>query len=593
MQKRWEQAEQVLAWVIPLAVLGYHCAPLWRETTSWGGTRDWGYFFFLSEVERKTILEYGQFPLWNPYYFGGAVHLANPQTFFLSATFPFILLFGTPIGIRLTITAAIVLGFDGVRRACRALGCGPLSASIAGTGYAVCGAMAQHLGGGHVGWLGFGVFPYVVWSFHRVLEGSKRHLLAGALFLAWILGHFGVYPFPYAVLGFGFYALAWAIVERKTPGTWKRFFTIPPIMGALAVSLMLVRMVPLLDFVRGHPRTVSDNDFLRIPELWEIYAVRHTERQFGTHGWVWPEYGNYFGLIGVGLLVVGLLAVAVTKARRPILPAVLTLPLFIAFQMGNHQLGPWTALHKLPIIQNLRVPSRFTVLVGFFACLVIGYGLHLLFETLKGRRPAIVVAGSLVLTLIGVGWCVDAANFNRLQWDQTFGTPVPDWLPKSPDFVQDLGDPNRMYAYPRANRGSLNGFEESPLDVSQVLAIGRPEEFLLDPSAGSVERVKWSPNKVTVRAKLTKPTRVLVNQNYSADWKVEGGALANQQGLLGADVQAGETEVVFTYRPNTFLVGLLGTFATIALMIFLYRRWGVPKGAVPAPTTSEAPASAA
>lgn len=573
MPKRWEQIERWLAWVLPAMVLGFHCLPLWRETTSWGGTRDWGYFFFLSEVERKTILEFGQFPLWNPYYFGGAVHLANPQTFFLSATFPFILLFGTPIGIRLTITAAILLAFDGVRRTCRVLGFSPLASSLAGTGYAVCGAMAQHLGGGHVGWLGFGVFPYVLWSFHRVLEGSKRHLLYGALFLAWILGHFGVYPFPYAVLGFGFYALAWALVERKTPGTWKKFFTIPPIMGVLAVCVMLVRMVPLLDFVRGHPRRVSDSDFLHFNELWEIYVAPHTERQFGTHGWVWPEYGNYFGPIGFGLVVLSIVVALAWKTRRPILPALLALPLFIAFQMGNHQFGPWSALRKLPIIENLRVPSRFTILVGVFACIIVGYGLHTLFEWLKTKPAPIAIAGVALLTAAGLGWGFDAATFNRQQWNQTFGTPPPDWLPKSPDFVQDMGDPNRMYAYPRANRGSLMGFEESPLDVSQVLAIGRPEEFLIEPGAGTVTRLKWTPNEVTVKAVLNKPSRVLVNQNYSTDWKVSGGTLVNQQGLLGADVQAGETVVTFTYSPTTFWVGLLGTLVTLGVMVFLFRRW--------------------
>ena len=52
-----------------------------------------------------------------------------------------------------------------------------------------------------------------------------------------------------------------------------------------------------------------------------------------------------------------------------------------------------------------------------------------------------------------------------------------------------------------------------------------------------------------------------------------GGALVNQQGLLGADVPAGETTVTFTYRPTTFLIGLLGTGLTLALMIFLFRRW--------------------
>jgi hypothetical protein len=87
-----------------LGVLALYVSPLWQSLTTWGGTFDWGYFFFLAEVDRKTVVELGQFSLWNPYYCGGAVHLANPQTYFLSPTFLFIWAFGTPLGIRLTLT---------------------------------------------------------------------------------------------------------------------------------------------------------------------------------------------------------------------------------------------------------------------------------------------------------------------------------------------------------------------------------------------------------------------------------------------------------------------------------------------------------
>lgn len=76
--------------VLCLALIAYYVSPLWRNLTHWGGTFDWGYFFFLAEVDRKSLVEFGQFPLWNPYYCGGAVHLANPQTYFLGPTFLFI-----------------------------------------------------------------------------------------------------------------------------------------------------------------------------------------------------------------------------------------------------------------------------------------------------------------------------------------------------------------------------------------------------------------------------------------------------------------------------------------------------------------------
>jgi len=58
-------------------------------------TGDWDLAFTQHEIHRKIILEYRQFPLWNPYLSGGEPWLAHPESDFLSPFFILVLLFGT------------------------------------------------------------------------------------------------------------------------------------------------------------------------------------------------------------------------------------------------------------------------------------------------------------------------------------------------------------------------------------------------------------------------------------------------------------------------------------------------------------------
>ena len=89
----------VVALVCALASLafGWQLFGLWDR---WG-SRDWDQHLFFHEAPRKTIVEYGQIPLWNPYYCGGTILLGNPQSRCLAPTFPLVLAAGTVAGIKL------------------------------------------------------------------------------------------------------------------------------------------------------------------------------------------------------------------------------------------------------------------------------------------------------------------------------------------------------------------------------------------------------------------------------------------------------------------------------------------------------------
>ena len=579
---------------ICLGVVAFHISPLWQHLTTWGGTFDWGYFFFLAEVDRKTVVEFGQLPLWNPYYCGGAVHLANPQTYFLSPTFLFIAVFGTALGIRLTFTAAILLAVDGMRRFLGALGVGPIGALIGGTGYALSGTIAQHLGGGHVGWVGLCVLPYVLHAFHRAMAGQRRHILYGALFLAWIFGHFGGYTYPYSALALGIYGIIWSF-SRGRP---RDGVVVVASMLALSLGLSSVRLFPILEFMAGHPRIRPDIDVVRPLELLEIYLVRHRTRGVPGHPYVWPEYGNYLGFPALVLLLCG--AWTVVRSRRSLRPVGYAFLVFTIFQIGNVPGFPWWLLKHLPIFRFMRAPSRFTVLVGLFACGLVGIGVDRLLggssrvgaawrgpgpgpgtDRLTHRQHAIskVLAwGGLALSL---AFLIDAADFNREQWFQTLTLQAPR-DPRAVTFRQVRGDRHQMYVYPRTNQGTLDCFEEAPLDISPHLGAELPaDEYPLDPSAGTVRRTLWTPNHIVVETDFARDGTVVVNQNFHAGWRVRGGVLADQGGLLAARVAAGRRTVSFRFLPTSFLVGLAASLATLVYGTWLWRRWGGNKVAAP------------
>jgi hypothetical protein len=78
-----------------------------------GLSGDWAYFLQIYEAARLSILEYHQFPWWNPWNLGGVPLYANPQFGLVSIQMPLVLLFrrtGRTAPRRHSLCAARLLG---------------------------------------------------------------------------------------------------------------------------------------------------------------------------------------------------------------------------------------------------------------------------------------------------------------------------------------------------------------------------------------------------------------------------------------------------------------------------------------------------
>ena len=89
---RWQR---LWPWGLFIALVLVALGPALASGPLWSSRYDWRYFETMTEMARRTVADYHQAPLWNPYSCGGEVGLANPQAMDGAPTFLLVLLLGT------------------------------------------------------------------------------------------------------------------------------------------------------------------------------------------------------------------------------------------------------------------------------------------------------------------------------------------------------------------------------------------------------------------------------------------------------------------------------------------------------------------
>jgi hypothetical protein len=233
-------------------------------------------------------------------------------------------------------------------------------------------------------------------------------------------------------------------------------------------------------------------------------------------------------------------------------------------------------LRELPVFAALRYPERFLWLGVLFASEPAAHAFARVPLVGEGKRWRVAVW--LVLSA-GLGWTLlgEISAFHSVAAARQLGaiTPTP-----AAEFRQARG--NRWLAshFEAMGVGSLSCWETHPVAQSPLLRADLPaEEYLNDTSrdAGTVKRVAWSPNHVTIHATLTRPARVLVNQNWHPGWHASLGTVVSNEGLLAVDLPSGDSVVTLSFRPWSTMAGAgvsLTALAMLALLGWRARRSG-------------------
>src|SRR5690606_6972645 len=135
-------------------------------------------------------------------YCGGNPLWAHPQGRFVAPSFALILLFGTPLGLKLQVTLALGVGLLGAWRLARRLGLEGGAALVPPAVFMLGGTYAFHLVGGQTHFLSMGLMPWVLAPLFGPAPTVRRGV-AAACALALLLLEGGIYTLVQAALLLG------------------------------------------------------------------------------------------------------------------------------------------------------------------------------------------------------------------------------------------------------------------------------------------------------------------------------------------------------------------------------------------------------
>lgn len=345
-------------------------SPIYRNI-NYLGMQDMDEATFYVAVPRETILTHHQIPLWNPYQCGGQVLLASPQSVFLSPTFLINLIFGDILGIKIKIFVYLLIGLHGMFLMAQQVGIKGVSAYLPPFIFMLNSVYPLNITPGML------IFPiaYMPWALLFYLKKpERRYTVYSAMVLALMFLEGGTQLFVYTILFMGLYAVLTDVMQKKIDHIKKTV-----VITLLALLFCSVKLVPSLEFSVEYPHILKDYSgfsmdsfthslFDRDQKLFsQQYLSDKTGFLLGI-SYHWDENGMYIGFIPFILYMMGF--ITLKKDHKPLLVASLV---FLWLSFGHRApLSLYRVLHSLPVLESLRVATRFRIPFLFTLSLIAG-----------------------------------------------------------------------------------------------------------------------------------------------------------------------------------------------------------------------------
>ena len=610
--------------LVGLTVL-FFCSDVLHNLDHWG-QYDWDLFFFHTQSTYRSVAEFGELPLWNPWYLGGFPMIGNPQAASLDPFFLLDLLNGPIVAIKLKIIAHYAIGLGGMCWCCRQMGLSRL-ASVYAAGTSLFSTwLALHLHSGHLWSLAAVYIPWVVGLLYRGCRQLSQATYAGFVLALMVLEGGGAHVASLLGIVCGLLTLCWAIQQRSV-----RPLAALLIMGAFGAGLSAVKLFPALKLLGEFPRhtSVGGSGWSRYKErlsaapstpeeigtvkgptsavasnensgtlpfeasgitvapqakrrpskrdpaafLCKVFLGRDQQsniRYFPIQGNGWQEYGAYIGPLAILLLA------GCPLVLRTAWPWIVVAGFCFLMAVGNFsRFAPWALMHNLPVLSNMRVPSRFLIPFVFAACLLAGMVLDAIRQRLASRRDGpnrwVDVAAKFLVTAA----LIDSMTVGRASLQGMFPLSPPRIASPLPAITTIVGQQMHTTQAMLANYCVLVTAEVIPFPISVLPRddpgyLGElyfvPDETERATTAGRVELESWSPNSVRVRVTAHAPGFVVLNRNWEEGWTaLPPYRAAPFQGLIAARAEPGIHSMTFLYRPRVVLLGTIVSLVTLVL----------------------------
>jgi hypothetical protein len=583
------------------AHLGFSCvilclliavSPTLRDLDLYGG-HDWDEMSAHRLLTVKSLLGFGQLPLWMPYGCGGYSEWSNVQgaTNLVSPFLPAYLLLELRHALRIELVGTGLIAALGTWQLAGLFTRSVVARTFACLVFVANGRFALQAATGHLWHLQYCYVPWVFWGLERLL-GSRRleptPLVIGGGALSLLVYSGGIYPLPQAALLLGVYAALRAALDKS----WWPLLALGA-LGALGIGLSAPKLFAVLLDFNERPRLVPSTEAIGLNVLWQALVASGqtpSSRPASIPQWGWHEYGMYVGWVPALLLGIGLVWPA--PRRELALRGAAGLALLLGFG-AFHQLAPWTLLHQVSLFRSQHVPTRWLypaiLLLGVTTAAILGRWLD---RAPRRQQLGLVLLGACLLMAVDIGR-ESSIPMERAFWMQ------PHTVTEAPAFEQFERVPRalqyqrRDYA-PEALPAVLAGIGVLQCTLHASLNIwapkapdGRPVgmgargkgtkqyrgEVFTESGAGTLRMVSFSPNRVEVDVSGATPgDRLVLNQNHDPGWSVDGKPIEPDRDTISTRLTASSQRVVFSFWPRGLSAGLVVMLLTLALGAALYWR---------------------
>ncbi len=520
-------------WLLP--VLPAFCAalavPLLRHP-DYLGRGDWDLFLGKCEAMRRSILEWGQFPWWDPWTRGGFPLAANPQCSLVGVATPFILAFDSTIGLRLGVIVCYMLAADGARRLAYLWLAEPVAALAAGLIYAINGNILISTVAAYHAVMCYAALPWMLYFTFRL----ERHWLDGIWLGFWLAFNVlnGIQYFTvYIALIMG---VVWLRALRVRSGADRlRFLLHSAVACGTFFALAGWRLATTAEVYRDFPRPYS-TAWDESPWAILIQMINRPTRTLlietsTTYFW---ETSWYVGSIGFVLALASL-----RWGWRWWHTLALICGSLAAGSVALYHPSYW--LGQLPVFSTMHVVTRWR----YLALMGIAFAAASTLARLRRSERRWVRVGAVALFLI-IG--LDYVSYGFQILDIGYDVPPTEDVYPGPPVVPIVQIESALgLAATQRGYGVIHGFE--PLmgynrrDPTARLWRGHADYVGESWTAsGPVAPVFWSPNRITFQVEPNE--QVFLNQNPGSWW------LANGVRMF-PDLRCAEMRKVFAVRADS------------------------------------------
>ena len=514
------------------------------------GAGDWDVFLQKYEAIRRTILDHGQFPWWDPWCRGGFPLAGNPQCGVIGVATPMVLAFGASVGLRLAAIACVLIATEGARRLARLWLGDPIAALAAGLIYGINGGVLVQMVAGYHMPMSYCACPWMLYHAARLDRRRADGVLLGVWLAFDVLNGIQYYS-VYAAL---ILAVVWlrAVRARQGPARSRHLAHTAIAVGtllALAGWRLATTGLVYRDFPRAHATHFDESPRAVLVHLMARPSAGVLERETGIHLWDTTCY--------IGPVVFVLALASLERGWRWWHTLASACGALAVGSVATYHPSYWLA--QGPLLSSMHMVGRWRIMamlgVGLAAADVLAR--WRLGPSAARRRLAVALVAIVAVDYVALGFELLPSAFRVAPGEGPFpGEPPP------PAVVQA----GRGMAFPAVLRGyGMVVMPEPLLGYDQAAATARAWRGQPDyvgeawTDAGPVEPRSWSPNRIEFDVEPGQT--VNVNQNPGSWWTINGapafpGWRCAETGRAFAARADARGRLVLEIRPRGLELGL-------------------------------------